>query len=418
MTSRLDHDLQSALDKLLILTRAWSAGARFDATADDLLRSAVRAAHTRYLEVIAVYQRLTGFPDSRRYAEADVNEIVGDLLLSDDVFKSYQVSWLDSCRFDRMTEWLDDRFDRQIALPPRQASSVAAWRESLRQDGVFLTSSTGTSGRWSFVPRDARTLRALAANGGAYYHRVWTKSEDGDYGAFDCLILAPRGTGFGLQAAGTGLARMAKRSHYLTETAGSGANGDAYAQAISFLHESRRDDTRVIVFGAPFQIADLCAYARENGTRVRLPPDSLVISGGGWKSFEGRRIGRGELHDTIEDAVGVSGARVIDTYSTAELNSVFMTCAEGHYHVPPLVAPVVLDQALGGEWGREGTGILGVLDPFAWSYPGFVITGDLVTLARGRCACGLEGWMIIGEIRRAAGQDIRGCGGAMASLMA
>jgi hypothetical protein len=415
MTNGLDHELDALLEKLLALTHAWSAGAACDGMADDLLRRAVRAAHARYAEVIPVYRRLA---DSARFDAADVDDIVGDLMLSDEVFKSYQVSWLESGRFDRMTEWLAGRFSHPIDVPSDRVRTIAAWRDGLREQGVFLTSSTGTSGRWSFVPRDALTLKALARNGGAYYHRVWTRPENGQYGPFDCLILAPRGTGFGLQAAGTGLARMAGRSHYLTDSVGTDAAEPSYARGIEFLRESARSGTRAIIFGAPFQIADLAEHVRMSGERVALAADSLVISGGGWKSFEGRRIRRSELTTLIAGALGVSDDRVIDTYSTAELNCVFMTCAEGHYHVPPLVAPVVFDQALTGAWGREGSGILGVLDPFARSYPGFIITGDLVTLARGRCGCGLDGWMITGEIGRAPGQDIRGCGGVMAALLA
>ena len=51
-----------------------------------------------------------------------------------------------------------------------------------------------------------------------------------------------------------------------------------------------------------------------------------------------------------------------------------------------------------------------VLDPFANSYPGFVATGDLVTLAADPCACGLSGQSLQGEIRRAPGAAERGCG--------
>jgi hypothetical protein len=415
MTTYLREDLPQLLERLVSLTRAWSTGAAFDDEADGVLRAAVRAAHARYASVIPVYRRLA---QSQTHDNPDVDDIVRDLMLSSDVFKSYQPSWLQASQFDRMTEWLSGRFSRAIDIRSDSLTSIADWRQALRDDGVFLASSSGTSGRWSFVPRDERTVRALARNGSAYHHRVWSKSETGDYGEFDCLILAPRGKGLGLQAAGTGLARMGRRSHHLLDDADSRASGASYARAVGFLGESARTDTRVIIFGAPFQIADLCEHVRTAGLRVRVPADSLVVSGGGWKSFEGRRISRPQLQNLIEGTLGVAGDRIIDTYSTAELNCVFMTCSYGKYHVPPLLAPVVLDRTLAGSWGSEGSGILGALDPFAWSYPGFIITGDLVTLARGRCDCGLDGWMIVGEITRAAGEEIRGCGGVITSLMA
>ena len=77
---------------------------------------------------------------------------------------------------------------------------------------------------------------------------------------------------------------------------------------------------------------------------------------------------------------------------------------------------VVLDEALLGEVGRSGFGTLGFLDPFAASYPGFVISGDQALLSQGECACGLSGMFIEGEIERASGLEVRGCGGVLESI--
>jgi hypothetical protein len=67
---------------------------------------------------------------------------------------------------------------------------------------------------------------------------------------------------------------------------------------------------------------------------------------------------------------------------------------------------------------REGEGLLAFLDPFATSYPGFVITEDRATLAFGRCGCGRPGAFIEGEIERAPGAEVRGCGGLLGSILA
>ena len=77
---------------------------------------------------------------------------------------------------------------------------------------------------------------------------------------------------------------------------------------------------------------------------------------------------------------------------------------------------MVLDEGLTGRLGEGGTGALAFLDPFAVSYPGFVITGDEATLAPGGCGCGLSGPFLEGEIRRASGLEVRGCGGVLESL--
>ena len=45
----------------------------------------------------------------------------------------------------------------------------------------------------------------------------------------------------------------------------------------------------------------------------------------------------------------------------------------------------------------------------------FVITGDEVELVDETCPCGLSGLALVGEVRRAQGQEIKGCGGVMAA---
>ena len=60
----------------------------------------------------------------------------------------------------------------------------------------------------------------------------------------------------------------------------------------------------------------------------------------------------------------------------------------------------------------------GFLDPFAICYPGFLITGDLVDLVFDECPCGRKGYALEGEIRRAPGKEVKGCGGIMASVKA
>jgi hypothetical protein len=194
------------------------------------------------------------------------------------------------------------------------------------------------------------------------------------------------------------------------------AEDDAYGRSIAFLRSTAEQNRRVLVFGAPPQIHELCQRIAADGRRLPLQFGSLVISGGGWKRFGDLRVARSELLDIIEQRLAVDAAHAIDAFSTAELNCVFMTCREGRYHIPPLVEPLLFNADLTPMPEPVGVGILGVLDPFALSYPGFIVTGDLVELVSDPCACGLTGSCIVGEIRRAPGHLPKGCGGVMASI--
>ena len=100
------------------------------------------------------------------------------------------------------------------------------------------------------------------------------------------------------------------------------------------------------------------------------------------------------------------------------MNMVMTRCPEGRFHIPPLNEPVIFDEALLPLEGDDLNGALGFADPFAVSYPGFLITGDNVRLIDDKCACGLSGSAIVGEVARAAGREVKGCGGIMATVRA
>ncbi len=100
-----------------------------------------------------------------------------------------------------------------------------------------------------------------------------------------------------------------------------------------------------------------------------------------------------------------------------EANVFMVRCDHGRFHIPPILEPVIFDEALLPLAGTTGHGIFGFLDPLALAYPGFIITGDLVRLVGGDCACGLSGPAIT-EIGRAQNREIKGCAGVMASVRA
>jgi hypothetical protein len=120
---------------------------------------------------------------------------------------------------------------------------------------------------------------------------------------------------------------------------------------------------------------------------------------------------------TIAERLGLAEARVLEGYSMTEVNVFTVRCDHGRFHVPPLVEPVILDEALQPLVGADLRGIFGFLDTLATAYPGFIASGDEVHLIDGPCPCGLSGPAVV-EIGRARTRELKGCGGVMASLAA
>jgi hypothetical protein len=395
--------LRRMLDALLGASSLWSRRAPFDeAVVASIMERLVLERHAGYVRAIPVYRRLA--EESGLLEGADVGAIVDGMMFSTDVFKSYEPEWLESGDFDSMTAWIGEISSCRPPPPGPAVRDAQSWRAAMAREGVHLSSSSGTSGRPSFVPRDVATWQALCGNG-----RFYTTDQGAAPGS-DFMALMPRGDASGLQNAATGLARGARESRFLE-----GPLDESLPAAAEFLASAAADGRPILVFGTPYHAARLCEHVLTTGDGIEAPAGSRMLTGGGWKTD--RPMSRSELHELVHRALGLSGDAVVDAYSATELNCVLSTCGHGAYHVPPLIQPVVLDDAL--EWiaEDEAEGLLGFVDPFAGSYPGFLVTGDHGHLTSEPCECGLAGWSIRGEIVRAPGHMPRGCAGTLSAAL-
>jgi hypothetical protein len=320
---------------------------------------------------------------------ADIGELRERLVLSDDWFKSYDPAWM-SGNLPALSKWLETVSTIRLRPPPPAAIDLATWRSGLREQGVFVTISSATTGPPSLVPRDLMTLAALRSSSGV--RLPWSLPP----GEYDSLLLTPVGMGSGLQAGAAGLAASSRRVHHYEEPGW-----------LEFLCEAARRRQRVIVYGSPVRLGLLVEELIRDRRQVHLPEGSCVLTGGGWK--QDRAYDMGDLLDRASELFGVVRTRCIDTYATAELNTVFASCAEGRYHVPPVVEALVVDDLLRPLPGN-GNGRLAVLDPMAISYPGCLATSDYVRLRNDSCPCGLDGQTLLHPITRLRDAAPRGCG--------
>lgn len=421
------------LDILVAAAGHWAKGENVDLAAMTAVRhQAILINHRSYMREIPAYAQIAHERGLADETIDNVGVIANELMFPTDLFKSYDPNSLLTADFSAMNRWIRTIFHRPPNIAVDGLQTVADWRARLRDDSVYLSYSSGTSGHLSFVPRDKLAWTALVRNGSYASHPDWS----GERGDYDCLILGPRGSGMGMQAVATGLARAAVRAHYLFDVelnadvllamhisregqrfraATTAGRDEAIARCIRFLRESRDLDRRVLVFGPPYEVAVLCARIVAENESICLPGNSIVTTGGGWKTAA--PIAREELVDNVQTALGIRRDRVIDVYSTTECNCACLGCGAGRYHIPPLIEPLVVDDLMIPIPGHDVFGTIGFLDPFAVSYPGFLITGDEGRLVYGRCDCGLDGWAILGEVRRRPNQEVKGCAGVLASAL-
>ena len=412
--------------------------------AAELRNEAIILNHERYYEYIPIYRALAeevGSPSA-----PSIDFIATELVSTDDIFKSYNPEYLDNAMFDKMNQWLETLYINKIDFPTEDITNVAAWIARLAENDIISTFSSGTMGRLSFIPRDRYNWNSFISNNLSYLPYFFT-GIDLNGPEFDVVSLSFKGGNMGVGLVGQYAAMISKNSFFLYESdlspdalrilrRGAASEADeetlrdyqdvvlsqsdaSYERIIGEIQKSVKErEHRMLIFGAPYQVMQLCEKMMTSGRTAQLLPSSVVIFGGGWKTFEGEKIDRDKLIGMIKETFGVEERLIFEGFSMTEMNMTLVRCLEGRYHLPPLIEPVIYDDALMPMQGDLLTGFFGYLDPFATSYPGFLISGDLLTLVVGDCPCGLSGPAIVGEVTRAPGLEVKGCGGIMSEMSA
>jgi hypothetical protein len=400
--------------------------------------------HKRYFDLIPIYRKLA--LDVQAPDNPDLDFIARELISTDDIFKSYDPQYLDAGDFGSMTRWLETLFAGEIEIKTSDIHTISEWIGRLAENQVYSTFSSGTIGRLSFVPRDSYNWDNFLNASASYIPYLFVGLNVATTN-FDAISLSFRTGNMGVGLVGQRISKSATNAYFLYEAELSPdvlrmmrkgpANDDekkaleayrnvilskadeSYDRIIGNIVDSLKEPGRSLkVFGAPYQVKQLCERMVAKTKTVRVPPGSTLSFGGGWKTFEGDKIDRAKLIELIQEALGIDRKYIFEGFAMTEMNVSFMRCSEDKYHVPPLIEPVIYDQALLPIKGRTVTGTFGYLDPFATSYPGFIISGDVVTMTHDLCECGREGPTIVGEVTRAPGREVKGCGGIMGAMKA
>jgi len=458
--------------RLLRIAQTWAGRKEYDAElAARLRKEAVRINHAHYLENIPAYRKLAQEEGIGKLD--DILPIKKYLMSTDDIFKSYNQQWLDNKEFGKMNEWLGTIFHERINLDVDGIRTIDEWIDRLSAAGITLAYSSGTTGRFSFVPRCRLSWELFTSAPTCYiapmllnlglgsaiqklllkpaikfippftFAELVKKIGLPDY---DGIFLAFRKGNMGIQLVSQEFSKKMFRNSFflydiplsasairfitrgpvddfdrkhLAEFAAAtiGKKEENYAKIINQMKRSAAAGRKIFLFGAPYQYKELAEMIAGKEGTLPLKQGSFLLTGGGWKSFEGEKIDRESLVKIISDVFDVPRSLIVDGYSMTEINGLLVLCEHGRYHLPPVVEPVILDENLLPQEGKDLKGAFGFLDPFAISYPGFIVSGDNVRMLDEKCPCGMFGPAFT-EVGRSPGREIKGCGGIMASVQA
>jgi hypothetical protein len=171
---------------------------------------------------------------------------------------------------------------------------------------------------------------------------------------------------------------------------------------------------QLFVSGFPALMLPLISAMEKKG--IKFDFNGCSYTSGGWKSFGNKSLSPKEIRGKIKDYIGIPEEYCRDAYGMSEMNSLCVEC-EAHYkHIPHFLQPYVLDEEMNplpyGEYGR-----FAFLDPIANSYPGFIITGDRVKLLEHCPGCDRPGPVLVPEISRIEGAEPKGCAEVSAKLL-
>ncbi|MBL8930837.1 MAG: hypothetical protein JNL54_11990 [Kineosporiaceae bacterium] len=179
-------------------------------------------------------------------------------------------------------------------------------------------------------------------------------------------------------------------------------------QARAYLERWDGEMTRHVV-GPPFLIGRFLRYLELEDHRIRLDPESLVITLGGWKRYDGESISREEFNAKCTAYLGVPASRVRDMYGMIESNMLAVECENHRKHVPPWCYVSIRDVTdLSIELPPGRTGAIAVLDALNTSYPGFLLSDDIGEVDETPCSCGRTG-QSVRFLRRRQGAELGCC---------
>lgn len=421
------------------------------------------------MENIPVYCKFAAEEGCDR--DSDIETIKKKLMLSSDIFKSYEQKWLDTNDYTKMNNWLSGIYHKRIDGGMSGVKSIDDWIERLGTLGINVVYSSGTSGSFSFVPRNDEDWELSQTANISYlapllWHRMTGNSSPNQFllaalqfmptgslvniaskmlSDYDAAFLGFRNgrmgnqvligelipifhdhyflydfdmTGTALRCLRRGAATDDERD--MTETLRRkliGQREENYLKLLENIDRSISKGQKILIFGAPYQFKELCDIASANNRKLRLKEGSIALIGGGWKSFTGEAINRDALVNMVTDTLALKPEMILEGYSMTETSALTLRCEHGRFHIPPVIEPVIFDNALNPLEGDDISGAFGFMDTLASSHPGFIISNDFVRMVTSDCKCGLCGPSLL-EIGRMPGSEVKGCGGIMGSFPA
>lgn len=266
---------------------------------------------------------------------------------------------------------------------------------------VFWTTSSGTKGGVSQIPRCDTTLRRFFSAIGNLTNEM-LGLENPNISVLNFGPDADEAKNLWISYVMAGVTVLLPHSeHYVR---------DGVLKIDDALHDlARHAGERVAILGPPPLLLELATVITARNAPLQLTADSFLVTLGGWKRRTGEQLPRATFDQALIRAFGVAPVQLRDTFNMVELNTVLVECGAHKLHVPPWLHARARDCATLEVLPGGQSGVLAYLDPTPVSYPGFVLSDDLGVVHEDvACACGRRSDILQIE-RRLNTMESRGC---------
>ncbi len=399
----------------------------------NLRYKAIKMAHRYHFNNNEFYHK---YCKSKGIGEEISEKDFHKLLIPAEVFKSYDLEFPEREPV-RFKQWLDYVSTVKLGFTPKATKSLDSFLAQFYERGLLIGYSSGTSGTLTFLPRDKFTqdilvksyIAAVEAtvklNKGKDKYVLGIPKETflqvGWNGRSVAEALSPGNVFYGFDSLSADVVRLRMRGprgikeaimNSLIKVMLPRVERKAIEKMVKKLLEWKNE--RVIFLAPPFLLVDTARYAIEHGIDLTLSEDSILASTGG---FKGRKVtSREEMNKLIEDVFGIPANQYLDLYGMTESNSIMVECLEASKkHVPPWKEIFLFDENMELiEPNGKVTGQYGFIEPSSKSFPGFILTGDRITVDFDGCSEDDKKTPIVESLERLPKVEGRGCSGVLA----
>lgn len=188
-------------------------------------------------------------------------------------------------------------------------------------------------------------------------------------------------------------------------------------EAIATLQAYAEEGKPVRFIGFPAFLHRLISVMRDrNLQKLKLGPDSYVLTGGGWKTSESEKIEPEQFIAEVEEYLGLPGSNIRDGYGMVEHGVPYLQCEHHRFHVPTFSRACIREVSTLEVLPPGEVGFLHLMTPFNLAMPTHsLLASDLATMDL-NCHCGRPTPTI--EIKGRAGtRKNKGCAISASQLL-